>query len=136
MKKNNLIPFYALLLIVAITFSNCRKKKETVIPEKPIKTYIVKFKFDYTNPSATNVHNSVTMFNGALNYTYSNVSTGFEFLISGKTGDEISFYANNYASPGYCTATTSIYLDGTLWQADPANNSSGLADSYCNGVIP
>lgn len=135
MKSTNPISFYPLLLIVAITFSNC-KKKEAPAPTKPIKTYIVKFKFDYTNPTATNVANSVTMFNGALQYNFSNVSSGYEFSISGKTDDIISMGGSNFASPGYCSATIAIYLDGSLWELDVANNNSGSADAYAHGVLP
>lgn len=136
MKSTNPIFFYALLLIVAITFSNCKKKEAPSPTTKPIKNYIVKFKFDYTNPTATNVANSVTMFNGALQYNFSNVSSGYEFSISGKTGDVVSMGASNYASPGYCSVSTAIYLDGSLWQVDVANNNSGSADAFANGVLP
>ncbi len=135
MKKSNLITFYALLLIVAITFSNCRKK-ENVAPVKPVQTYIVKFVFNYTNPAATNVSNSVNILNGTLQYNFSNVSTGYEFSISAKTDDVISFGASNSASPGYCSVSNAIYLDGALWQLDAKNNPSGPVDAFCHGVIP
>lgn len=135
MKSTNPISFYALLLIVVMTFSNC-KKKEAPAPTKPIKTYIVKFKFDYTNPTATNVANSATILNGTLQYSFSNVNSGHEFSISAKTDDIVSISATNYSTPGYCSVSTAIYLDGSLWQVDVANNNSGSADALAHGVLP
>jgi hypothetical protein len=131
---------YSLLLIMAITLSNCKKKDTPAPTPAPVITnYVVKFQVSFINSTATSVHNSVIMSNGSLQYSFSDVneSTIYEFSISGKTGDYISIDATNYSTPGNCRVMSYIYTNGSLWLlASGDNNTSSPATCTIGGTLP
>ena len=138
MKAAKTVRVYALLLIMAITFSNCKKAEPMQgLAAKPIVNYVVKFKFEYTNPQATDVHNCITIFNNADQYIFVDVSNGYEFSLNAKTDDMVTIVGTNSSTPGFCTAIATIFTNGVLWKTQYGNNNStsGSATANATGVL-
>ncbi len=132
--------FACAIFLMPLVLGSCKKKEPIAQPAKPVEiSYVVTFKYECANPSAPVTHNTILIYNGALQYNFTNVANGFEFSVNAKSRDLVSINCNNFSTPGYCSVNPSIWLNGTIWKADYGNNSNasnGQAEAAIMGELP